>query len=86
MTHSEWAAPIVAVLKLNGWFRTLAIGQYPLPQPEELFAALAGGKKFSKIDLSQAYTQIVLDENSSPGMLQLIHIRCYINTKDYLME
>ena len=39
--------------------------QYPLPRPEELFATLAGGKKFSKIDLSQAYTQILLDDTSA---------------------
>ena len=76
MTHSDCAAPIVAVPKANGRLRTmcgdkvtinpvLAVDQYPLPRPEELFATLAGGKKFSKIDLSQAYTQILLDDTSA---------------------
>ena len=70
VTHSAWAA-IVAVPKANGRLRicgdykvtsnpVLAVEQYPLPRPEELFVTLAGGKKFSKIDLSQA-----LHSNSS---------------------
>ena len=38
--------------------------QYPLPKPEDLFATLAGGKKFSKLDFSQAYQQLPLDDDS----------------------
>ena len=38
--------------------------QYPLPRIEDIFASLAGGKKFSKIDLRQAYHQIELEEES----------------------
>ena len=38
--------------------------QYPLPHPDELFAKLNGGQKFSKIDL-KAYAQIPFDEKSS---------------------
>ena len=64
--YSEWAAPIVAVPKKDGKVRicgdykvtvnqALEVDQYPLPKPGELFASLAGGKKFSKLDLSQAY-------------------------------
>ena len=33
-----------------------------MPTPEEIFATLAGGKKFSRLGLSQAYQQIPLDE------------------------
>ena len=43
---------------------SLEVDQYPLPKPEELFASLSGGKKFTKLDLSQAYQQIVLDDQS----------------------
>ena len=74
--HSEWAAPIVAVPKKDGTFRicgdykvtvnqALAVDQYPLPKPDDLFATLAGGKVFTKLDLSQAYLQLRLDEKSS---------------------
>ena len=37
---------------------------YPLPTTEDLFATLAGGKIFSKIDLSSAYLQPELSEAS----------------------
>ena len=40
----------------------LDVNQYPLPKPEDLFAMLAGGQKFSKLDLSQAYQQLLLEE------------------------
>ena len=77
VSHSEWAAPIVAVPKKDGRFRicgdykvtinqALAVEQYPLPKSEDLFATLAGGTVFSKLDLSQAYLQVQLDEKSTP--------------------
>ena len=37
---------------------------YPIPRLEDLFATLSGGESFSKIDLSQAYNQVLLDEYS----------------------
>ena len=40
--------------------KSLEVDQHPLPKPDELFAALSGGAKFSKIDLTQAYQQMVL--------------------------
>ena len=55
VTHSEWAAPIVTVPKPDGCLRicgdykvtinqALAVDQYPLPKPEDLFTALTGEK------------------------------------------
>ena len=77
LSTSDWAAPIVAVPKKDGKFRicgdykttinqVLAVEQYPLPKPDELFATLAKGKIFSKLDLSQAYLQLQLDDASIP--------------------
>ena len=74
--HLDWAAPIVAVPKKDGSFRicgdykvtinqALAVDQYPLPKPEDLFASLTGGKAFTKLGLSQAYHQLQLDDASS---------------------
>ena len=37
---------------------------FPQPTPEELFSKIHVGKKLSKIDLSQAYLQMQLGEQS----------------------
>ena len=72
---SDWAAPIVPVLKGDGRVRICGdykvtvnraskLDKYPIPRIEELFASLAGGKTFSKLDLSHAYLQIPLAAES----------------------
>ena len=87
--HSAWAAPIVAVPKKDGRFRicgdykvtvnrSLDIDQYPLPKPADLFATLAGGQLFTKLDLTQAYQQLLLDESSQQYTI-LIHTRVSIS-------
>ena len=48
----------------------LEIDQHPLPRPEDLFATLSGGKKFTILDISQAYTHILLDD-ASPGYVTI---------------
>ena len=73
--HSDWATPIVPMVKgdckvrICGDYKVtlnpcLDVDQHPLPKPEELFATLSGGQQFSKMDLSQAYLQFELDEES----------------------
>ena len=73
--YAQWAAPIVPVPKGDGYFRicsdykvtineALEVDQHPLPKPDELFAALMGGHKFTVLDLSQAYQQLKLQEDS----------------------
>ncbi|XP_049868122.1 uncharacterized protein K02A2.6-like [Pectinophora gossypiella] len=72
---SEWGTPVVPVLKKNGEVRlcgdfkttvnpVLVEDKYPIPRIEDIFASLQGGKLFSKIDLSSAYLQFLLDEPS----------------------
>ena len=70
--HSNWATPITPVLKKKGTFcicgdykvtinQALAVDQYPF-KPKDFFATLAEEKNFSKLDLSQAYQQVPLNE------------------------
>ena len=40
------------------------VDKYPLLTAEDIFATLAGGEKFTKLDLSHAYNQLELDEES----------------------
>ena len=40
------------------------LDNYPIPNAEDLFATLSGEEKFTKLDTSQAYQQIVLEEES----------------------
>ena len=42
----------------------LEVDQYPLPKPDNIFATLATGKFFTKIDLTHAYQQMRLKEDS----------------------
>ena len=44
----------------------LDVPEYPMPTAEELFTKLNGGDKFTRLDLSNAYQQVVLDEESQP--------------------
>ena len=72
---SDWAALIVPVLKRDGSVRVcgdykVTVNRaakpdtYPLPRIDDLFASLAGGTAFTKLDLAHAYQQIPLDEDS----------------------
>ena len=40
------------------------LDSYPLPKVDELFATLAWGTAFSKLDLQHAYLQLPLEKNS----------------------
>ena len=74
VTFSKWAAPIVPVRKGDGVRicgdykvtvnRAILEDKYPLPKVDDLYTSLAGGLTFSKLDLSRAYLQLVLDEQS----------------------
>ena len=75
LKFSDWATPIVPVVKKNGDVRicgdfkvtinpVLCVEKYPIPRIEDLFASLAGGQHFSKLDLSHAYLQMPVEEKS----------------------
>ena len=75
VAQSDWAAPIVPVLKSSGEVRICGdfkvtvnkaskIDSFPLPHIDELFTKLTGGQNFPKLDLSSAYLQLPLEEES----------------------
>ena len=85
---SEWAAPTVHVKKksnqiqISTWLNdALQDHPYPLPSPEEIFNKLNGGKIFSKIDFSDAYLQIEVDEESSKLLCINTHRGLYKYTR-----
>ena len=72
---SDWAAPIVPVIKRDAtvWIwgdyklalnKAAKLEVYLLPCVEDLLASLAGGKTFTNLDLSHTYLQVKLDEES----------------------
>nr|VZI44713.1 unnamed protein product [Spirometra erinaceieuropaei] len=73
--HSAWAALVMAVKKPNVQIRlcadystglddALEDYHYPLPTLEQIFATLNGGQVIARIDLSEAYLRIEVDEKS----------------------
>ena len=82
--YSEWATPIVPVVKQNrsvcmcGDFKVsvnpvLLAEQYPLLRIEDIFANLAGGKHFSKLDLRQAFHQMEVTEEPKKYLTINVH-------------
>ena len=72
---SEWATPIVPVPKTDGSVRICGdykltvnrvskLDAYPIPKIADLYTKLAGGQTFTELDLSHAYEQMLLDEDS----------------------
>ena len=92
VSHSDWATPVVPVAKADNSIRVcgdfkvtvndvLDIDKYPLSNPQDLFAALAGGKIFTKLDLSHAYQQMPLDEESQKYVTINTHMGLFRYTR-----
>ena len=73
--RSDWASPTVNILKKNGTIRlcgdfSATINQvlnpvsYPLPSIDEVISQMNNSIIFSKLDLSNAYLQLPLDDHS----------------------
>ncbi|XP_064469661.1 uncharacterized protein K02A2.6-like [Ornithodoros turicata] len=85
---SEFATPVVPAIKRDGSIRLcgdykttinpmLDVDQYPIPRVDELFSTLAGGTRFSKIDLNRAYQQVLMNEDSSKLLTLNTHMGLY---------
>ncbi|GFU23753.1 uncharacterized protein K02A2.6 [Trichonephila clavipes] len=72
---SEWATPVVPVVKSDGSIRlcadysvtlnpNLIVPQHPLPRLDEIFGSLNGGKQFTKLDFKHAYLQMKVHHDS----------------------
>ena len=87
----DWATPIIPVLKSDGKAAKICedfkftvnqvakVDKYSVPKIQDLFAQVRGGKKFTKLDLSQAYQQVKLDEASKAHTVINTHrdLFCY---------
>ena len=73
--YSEWATPVVPVTKQDGTVRICGhyklivnkvskLDAYPIPKLDDLYTKLAGGETFTELDLSHAYEQMRVDEDS----------------------
>ena len=85
---SEWATPVVPVVKKNGKVRLcgdfkvtlnpqLMVDQYPLPRIKDILASLAEGEKFTKLDLHQAYLHKEMSDESKKCLTINIHKELY---------
>ena len=93
---SKWAAPIVPVVKRDKSIRICEdfkltvnhvshLESYPLSCVEDLFAALTEGTVFTKLDLSQAYLQVEVDDTCRKYLTVNTH-KVYFNSTDYHLE
>ena len=55
----------------------LNVQQYPMPTCEEVFQRLAGGTRFTKLDLADAYLQLEMDEESCRYLVFTTHKGLY---------
>lgn len=74
--HSEWGTPVVPIVKPNGSIRlcadykitlnkVISDEKYPIPIIEDIFSEMNGGILFCTLDISQAYLNMEMDEESA---------------------
>ena len=93
ISNSPWAAPVAPVLKSDGGIklcrdyklavnRAAGVDTYPIPSIHNLFSNVAGGVIFSKLDMSQAYAQLCLGDQSKQFIV--INTHCGLFQYNYL--
>lgn len=105
VSFSKWASPVFPIPKRDGSIRLITdykrtvnkcikTDVYPIPNPEDIFASLAGGKCFCVIDLVDAYTQLRLDKASqeiltmhtSKGLFQPLRMRFGVSSAPAIFQ
>lgn len=85
---NAWGTPLVTVVKKCGKLRVCADYSrtvnnhlkeynYALPKIDDIFQSLQGGQLFSKLDLSEAYHQLKLDDETSKILAWSTHLGVY---------
>lgn len=73
VAFSDWATPVVPIVKKTGAIRLCGdyrstVNQatesdtYPMPTASEVFTTISGGKFYTTLDLDRAYTQVVVTD------------------------
>ena len=65
--YSEWATPIVPVMKNNGTVRVCGDSKLTVNKVsklDDLYTKLAGGQTFTELDLSHDYEQMLVEDDS----------------------
>ncbi|XP_026534935.1 uncharacterized protein K02A2.6-like, partial [Notechis scutatus] len=86
--HARWETPIVTPVKPDGSVRicgdykatlnrALQQSAYPVPIVQHLLHSLGGGKVFVKLDLAQAYQQLLVDAETAEAQTIVTHRRAF---------
>ncbi|XP_017480626.1 PREDICTED: uncharacterized protein K02A2.6-like [Rhagoletis zephyria] len=89
---AKWATPIVPVKKQGNEVRLcgdykirvnpcIVVEEHPLPTIEKLFASMAGGQQFSKIDHTKAYLQLEVNPDDREILTLSTHRGLYQPTR-----
>ena len=70
----EWQENSADMWRLQTVNKAAKVDPRPIPKTRDLFAKVAGAKKFSILDLSQTYHQVQLDEQSRKYVVIYTHI------------
>ena len=90
--RSDWETPIVPIMKAHGSVRIcgdfkvivnpcLKVDDYPVPSIEQLFKTMAGGKKFSKIDITKAFLNIEVHPDDRYLLTLNTHKGLYVSNR-----
>ncbi|XP_031334049.1 uncharacterized protein K02A2.6-like [Photinus pyralis] len=86
---NNWGTPLVPIIKKDNSIRLCANYKitvnkfldnfnYPIPLIEDIFVALQGGVEFTKLDLSQAYNQLIVDDQTKSLLAWSTHKGVYL--------